>query len=142
MPKLRPETEEARAKELVRVVMKNRLNQTKTAEELGCSPQNIQKKLIRLPVKDALKEYIESPKLKSELIKVAREALKAKHYTKKGSKPDHDARHKYWHDLVNAGGVLKPEGVSVGVQVFCGSEIVDNLKQVENSRIKSRVKND
>ena len=140
MPKLKKETEKARAQGLAQVVIKNRFNQTKVAAELGCSPQNIQKKLARKSVQDALQKYIESPELKAELTKVAKEALKAKNFTKKGSKPDHDARHKYWHDLVVASGFMKRDEVSVGVQVFCGSEIVAMIKNIENSTVKSTTK--
>jgi len=58
MPRYRPETAKAKAKELARIVIKNRLSQTKTARELGCTPQNIQQKVNREPVQKTLQDII------------------------------------------------------------------------------------
>jgi acid stress-induced BolA-like protein IbaG/YrbA len=118
MPKYTQETARLKAQQLIKPYIRNGLNQSAVAKELGVTSEAINQRLQHQPVKDALREYINSPKLKAKLIEVATEALRAKKYTKKGSKPDHDARHKYWHDLVIAGGVLKENGKGLNATII------------------------
>lgn len=120
MPKRKPGDKVVEAKiteTLVKPLLRHNFNQTEVARELGVTKQAVNQRLKQKAFQDALQKYINSPQLKARLITVAREALKAKKYTKKGSKPDHDARHKYWHDLCQAGGILKANGEG-GVRIF------------------------
>jgi len=114
MPKYKPETEKIKAKNLIKPYISNRLNQSALARQEGVTPSAINQRVNRKPVQDALQAYINSPKLKNKLIRISNAALDAKHYTKKGSKPDYDVRHKYWHDLLTAAGVLKINGNGKG----------------------------
>ena len=125
MPRYTKETAEAKARLLIKPYIRNGLNQTLTAKELGVTSEAINQRLKRKPVQDALRNWIESPILKRKLISVAQAALRANRMTKKGSKPDHDARHKYWHDLVTAGGVLKNDG-NPGVKIV---NIIHNYRE-------------
>jgi len=125
MPKYTSQTAALKAEKVVKSYSRNGFNQSATARELGVSQANISKRLQQKPVQDSLQKYINSPELKARLIAVAREALRAKKYTKKGSKPDHDARHKYWHDLCQAGGILKANGEG-GVKII---NIVHNYRK-------------
>ena len=117
MPKYTPGVERIRARQVSKSFIKSGMNASAIARQRGTTPQNEAKKIRRQPVQDALQEYINSPKLKAKLIAVSNEGLSAKCYTKKGIKPDHDARHKYWHDLCQAGGILKLNGEG-GVKII------------------------
>lgn len=129
MPRYTKETAERKAASLVKPLIRNGFNESKTARELGVTPQAINERLKRKPVQDALRNWIDSPALKKRLVGVAQEALRATRMTKNGNKPDHDARHKYWHDLVTAGGVLKNDG-SGGVKVI---NIIHNYRKEKNA---------
>lgn len=59
MPKLRPETEKVRAQILLKPLIRNKLNQSATARELGVSQATIQEKIHRPIVQKALQEQIE-----------------------------------------------------------------------------------
>ena len=116
MPKYTALTAERKAESLAKPFLRNNCNIAKTARELGVTPQAINQRLSHKPVQDTLQKYINSPELRKKLIAVAEGALKAQTYTKRGVKPDHDARHKFWHDLITASGILKsPDG---GVKVI------------------------
>ncbi len=127
MPRYTPEVAEAKAKNLIKPYIRNGLNQSALAKELGVTSEAINQRLKRKPVQDALRRYIDSPKLKAKLIKVAEEGLSANKVIScnviandgEGMKdansmtkdfidvPDHQSRHRFWHDLVTAAGVLK-----------------------------------
>ena len=112
MPKYTKETAEAKANLLIKPYIRNGLNQSATARELGVTSEAI------------------NQRLKRKLVSVAQEALRATRITKKGNKPDHDARHKYWHDLVTAGGVLKNDGASGGVKIV---NIIHNYREKKDA---------
>ena len=77
MPKYRPETARAKAKALLKPILKNGLNIAATARDLGLSQPTVQERFHQPFVQDALKEYLDSPGLKAELEKVAKEGLAA-----------------------------------------------------------------
>ena len=130
MPRYTKETAEAKANLLIKPYIRNGLNQSATAKELGVTSEAINQRLKRKPVQDALQRYLNSPKLKEKLIKVANEGLSANKVIScnviandgEGMKdansmtkdfidvPDHQSRHKFWHDLLTAAGVLKETG--------------------------------
>ena len=128
MPKYLPKTEKLKAQALLKPLIKNGLNQSKTARELGVSQATIQEKFHRKPVQDCLQKFLSSKKLKKALVEVAIDGLKSERSTgaailvqKDGTVlkadeeggimiPDQNARHKYWHDLMMASGVLKTNG--------------------------------
>ena len=130
MPKLKEHTAKLRALRLAKSLLDNGLNESKVARLEGVSKQAIHSRLKHLPVQDALRNWIDSPQLKKRLVAVAQEALSARRMTKKGSKPDHDARHKYWHDLVTAGGVLKNDGAAGGVKIV---NIIHNYREKKDA---------
>ncbi len=143
MPRYTPEVAKLKADSLTKLVLDNGLNQAAVARKLGCTRQNIQDKLAKKPVQDALQSFINSPKLKNRLIKVAQEALKAQTLKFKEDKngkvhikkcADHDARHKYWHDLLTAGGILKNEGG--------GTKIINIIHAYRNKPEVSAVRNE
>ncbi len=133
MPKYRPETEKIKAKNLIKPLAKNNFNQTATARQLGLTPQTINEQFHRKPVQDILQRFFNSRKLKKTLIQVAKEGLAANKVIScnviapdgEGMKdansmtkdfvdvPDHQARHKFWHDLAVAAGGLKGEGAKI-----------------------------
>jgi hypothetical protein len=124
MPKYTPETARMKAESLTKPLIRNGFNQTMVAKQEGVTPQAINQRLKHKPVQDALQRYINSPQLKKRLIQVSELALKATDSRYKKNKqgkmvlkivPDHDARHKYWHDLITAGGILKNDGGGVKV---------------------------
>ncbi len=137
MPRYRPETARIRAENLVKPLLANNLNEAAVARQQGVTRQAINQRLQRKPVQDALQRYINSPKLKKKLIEVAQEGLSANKVIScnviapngEGMKdansmtkdfvdvPDHQARHKFWHDLCVAGGVLKTNGESEGNRI-------------------------
>jgi len=138
MPKYRPETAKMKAESLVKPLIRNGLNESKTARELGITPQAVNERLRHKPVQDALQRYINSPKLKKRLIEVAEEGLKANKVIScnvialdgEGMKdansmtkdfvdvPDHQSRHRFWHDLCHAGGILKTNGEGAGIKII------------------------
>lgn len=59
MPRLRPETERARAIKLTKDYIKTNLNQTRLAEKEGVTSQNINQRLARVPVQKTLDEHIQ-----------------------------------------------------------------------------------
>lgn len=130
MPTYSKKKAELRAELLVKPLLRNGLNEAAVAREQGVSRQAINQRLKHKPVQDALRKFIESPELKRRLITVAQEALCAKKHTLRGVKPDHDARHKYWHDLVTAGGVLKSNGEG-GVKII---NIIHAYRKEKNDR--------
>ena len=130
MPRYTKETAEAKAALLIKPYIRNGLDQSKTARELGVTSEAINQRLKRKPVQDYLRKFIDSPQLKRRLVTVAQEALRATRITKKGNKPDHDVRHKYWHDLVTAGGVLKNDGAAGGVKIV---NIIHNYREKKDA---------
>src|SRR3990167_2668 len=64
MPRHKLETAKRRARELVKVVIKSRLNQTRAAKVLGVSPQAVQKRMHTPLVEDAFREYLDSDDLR------------------------------------------------------------------------------
>lgn len=129
MPRYTAETARRKALSLVKPLIANGFNESALARQEGVTPQAINQRLKKKPVQDVLRDFIDSPILKRRLINVANEALKAKRNTKKGLIPDHDARHKYWHDLVTAGGVLKNDG-SGGVKIV---NIIHNYRDKKDA---------
>lgn len=129
MPRYRKETAELKAKAFTRLYVKKDLCQARVAEAEGVTRQAINARIKHLPVRDALRDWIDSPRLKRRLVDVAQKALRATRMTKRGNKPDHDARHKYWHDLVTAGGILKNDGGG-GVKIV---NIIHNYRKEKNA---------
>lgn len=107
------------------------MNSAEVARKEGVTRQAINQRLKKQPVKDALKEFIESDALKHVLIEVATQGLGA-------TKPvgaalllqqdgkilkaeqqgaievdDHNARHRFWHDLLTAAGILKASETNI-----------------------------
>lgn len=111
-----------KAAELTKLVLKHGCNQSAVAKELGVSKQAIQQRMKKKPVQDCLQRWLSSKELKSELIAVGREGLRAKKPTlnNKGQvklKADHFARHRYWHDLMVGSGGIKDNGASASVNI-------------------------
>lgn len=138
MPRYKKETAELKAKNLLKPYIKNNFNQTLTARQLGVTQEAISQRLKCKPVQDMLQRYINSPKLKKKLIQVAQDGLEANKViscnviAKNGEGmsdansmtkdfidvPDHQARHKFWHDLCSAGGILRTDGDNGGVKII------------------------
>ena len=77
MPKISKKRKEAKAKRLSKVYIENNLNASKTAKEIGVSPQAINKQINKPEVQNAMQEYLGSAKLTKKLKKVAMEGLEA-----------------------------------------------------------------
>jgi hypothetical protein len=142
MPRYTVEKERKRAERLVKPLIANGLNESALARQLGVTPQAINQRVNRKPVQDILQKFLNSPRLKNRLIKVAEEGLKADKVIScnviapngEGMKdansmtkdfvdvPDHQARHKFWHDLmVGAGAINNSEnGKGGNVSVIIG----------------------
>lgn len=130
MPKYRPETARMKAKSLVKPLIRNHLNVSATARQLGVTPQAIEQRLKHKPVRDLLQKFLDSEKLEKVLIEVGIDGLKANKVIScnviapngEGMKdansmtkdfvdvPDHQSRHRFWHDLLVAKGKLKTNG--------------------------------
>jgi len=106
VPNYKASTRKLRAKMVAKSCIKNRLNQSAVARQVGVSHQAINKQFHRKPVQDALQKFLDSPKLKRTLKKVAEQGLSARIKNKIA----HKTRHKYWHDLMIAQGHLKING--------------------------------
>lgn|SRR3990167_2877555 len=127
MPKLNPENQELRAKALTALYLKKNGKQTEIAKAEGVTKQAINDRLRRKYYRDYIKQYLSSDKLKKKLTEVSEEALNATRpigatilVNKDGQLiraedegaievPDHNARHKYWHDLMVGMGELESE---------------------------------
>jgi predicted transcriptional regulator len=118
MPRYTPLVAKAKAEKLIKDYTQKGFNQSRLAESEGVSQPAINQRLSKKPVRDTLQEYLDSPKLHKELENVAKEGLRAKNFTKRGMKPDHDARHKYWRDLMTSCGKLKMNGNGSSVSIF------------------------
>ena len=130
MPRYTAKVAAIKADRLMKPYTRNGFNQSATARKLGITPSAVCQRLSKKPVQDALQRYINSPSLKRKLVSVANEALSATKgirialKDKNGKKTfrittgaDHDARHKFWHDLCQAGGILKANGEG-GVKII------------------------
>jgi hypothetical protein len=126
MARLKPETIKAKALKLTKDYLSTPdLCKADVARKRGVSRQAITKQINRKPVQDLLKKFLNSPKLKKALIEVGIDGLKAERSTgaailvqKDGTVvkaddeggimiADHNARHKFWHDLGITTGFLK-----------------------------------
>jgi hypothetical protein len=136
MPKLKPQTERLKAISLTKPYIKSGFNQSEVARQRGVSRATINEQVNRKPVQDILQKFLNSPRLKNRLIKVAEEGLRADKVIScnviapngEGMKdansmtkdfvdvPDHQARHKFWHDLMVGAGAIKTDG-SKGVSI-------------------------
>ena len=118
MPKQRVSTTKARASSLVKTCVKHGFNQSAVANELGVTPQAVSDRLSKPATQDALQKYLDSPKLKNKLIKVAEGGLDASMLSRKGRKiADHKTRHKFFHDLMVATGGIKTDGNATGAKI-------------------------
>jgi len=61
MPRYTKETAEAKAAILIKPYIRNGLDQSKTARELGVTSEAINQRLKRKPVQDYLRRFIDSP---------------------------------------------------------------------------------
>ena len=155
MPKYKPKTAELKARKLAKTCLKNNLNNAKTARQLGVTKQAIQQQVNQPAVQDALQEYLDSVELDNEMVEVARAGLRAKKpigatilIDKDGEVikaedvgaievPDHNAIHKFWHDLVQIKGKLKPINVGNTYDTKIIQLIVKNDK---NKPLLKRIK--
>lgn len=144
MPKYRKETEEAKAKSLIKPYIKCGLNQSKLARQEGVTQSAINQRINRKPVQDCLQQYLNSDKLKKELQKVASEGLKASRVipaadseSMDSNVPDHGARYKFWHDLMIVGGHLKPSENKITAAVFVGDDFGGWLKEIKDNQVRS-----
>jgi hypothetical protein len=135
MPRYNPETAKRRAMALVKPLLANGFNERKTGDQLGVTRQAINQRINRKPVQDILQKFLSSKKLKKVLIETAIDGIQADKsisaailVQKNGTVvkaddhggimvKDHHARHKYWHDLMTATGVLKINGEGNGVRI-------------------------
>ncbi len=118
MPKYTEKTARNRAISLVKPLIRNGFNESKTARELGITPQAVNERLRHKPVRDVLQEFLASDELKEELKKVAAEGLKAEQYDMIGKPhPAHSVRHRFWRDLLISTGNLKTDGSS-GIKII------------------------
>jgi len=132
MPKYTKETESLKAKSLAKTCIENNLNQSAIARREGVSHQAVNQRVNRKPVQDCLRKYLESNKLKKKLEKVAEEGLGANRvisanitYGEADEKtndfidvPDHNARHKFWRDLMIVTGELKSNGNGNSISIL------------------------
>lgn len=127
MPTLTPETEKLRAENLTKRYLQAGMNQAELARRKGVHRATINKQVNKPLVRDCLSKFLGSDSLKQALIEVAKEGLEAQRVTnasilvdKNGQviksedhggieTPDHNARHKFWHDLLVHLGKLDPE---------------------------------
>jgi predicted transcriptional regulator len=136
MPRYTERTQRIKAEHLLKPIIRNGFNQTKAARELGLTPQTVNEQFRRKPVQDILQKFLNSSKLKKTLIDVAKEGLHANKVIScnvissdgEGMKdansmtkdfvdvPDHQSRHKFWHDLMIGSGAIKTDG-SKGVTI-------------------------
>jgi hypothetical protein len=117
MPRYTPQVAKLKAQRVSKSLIDNGLNASEVARLRGTTPQNEAKLARSKPVVDTLQEYLDSPKLKKELENVAVEGLKANSTTRLGVLPNHDARHKFWRDLMIGCGKLKVNGTGTGASV-------------------------
>ena len=153
MPKYKANNKKLKAKLLAKTCLKNNLNNAKTARQLGVTKQAIQQQVNTPEVQDALQVYLDSADLKDKLIKKADEGLEANKiisanitYGEADEKtddfievPDHNARHRYWHDLMQILGKLKP----VGTPNIYDTKIIQLIvKNDKNKPLLKRIKGD
>lgn len=156
MPKYTPKTAKLKAEFLVKKLMDHGFNETKTARDLGITQQAIHSRMQRKPVQDCLQRYIHSTKLKRKLVKVANEGLDATKVVAcniiapdgEGMKdansmtkdfidvPDHQTRHKFWHDLMAATGELKgdSEGGTVHNSFYFTHVNIEDVKKMSDEK--------
>jgi len=151
MPKYKANNKKLKAKLIAKSCIANGMNQTKLARSRGISHQAVNKQVNTPEVQDALQEYLDSPSLKDKLIKKADEGLEANKiisanitYGEADEKtddfievPDHNARHRYWHDLMQILGKLKP----INVGTFNDNKIIQLIvKNDKNKPLLKRIK--
>lgn len=122
MPKLRPETAKARAQNLIKPLLRNRLNHAATARELGVSTSSLSEQVKKPLVQKTLAEYLNKKFTRNYIQKKFAEGLEAKKVvgylnnkvdgTQKISDEfvevdDYHCRHKYLVTLLQCGGHLK-----------------------------------
>lgn len=153
MGKRRPETEKARALDLVNVFLNSDCSVNKTAKVLGVTHPTVSERMARKPVQDIMKEFLDSEDLRRALISVATDGLQAEKsisaailVQKDGTLvkaddhggimvPDHHARHKYWHDLMTAIKALGSNGNGKN-----GTHVHFHLTDVERKETLERIK--
>ena len=109
MPKLLPATEKLRTKNLVKSCIKNGLNQSELARQIGVSQQAINQRVNRAPVQKTLQAEINkclsrAGISRSKVYRKLDEQLEAKD---KGIFPDHIARDKAIGKCLNLMGHIK-----------------------------------
>ena len=75
MPKQRPETEKAKAENLLKHLEKNRFNQSEVARQRGVNQTTINEQFNRKPTQDALNRYLDSKKTAKKVAKRLDEGL-------------------------------------------------------------------
>jgi predicted transcriptional regulator len=136
MPRYSKATQALKGTRLIKPYIKNGFNQSALARAEGVTQSAINQRLNQKPVQDILQKFLNSSKLKKTLIDVAKEGLHANKVIScnvissdgEGMKdansmtkdfvdvPDHQSRHKFWHDLMIGSGAIKTDG-SKGVTI-------------------------
>ena len=125
MPKYTPAVEKFKAKKVAKSYIEAGCSAANVARKRKTSWQAESKKIRRKPVQDAIAEFLNSKSLKQALIEVGIDGLKAEKeigcaiLVDKNGKvikaeesggitvKDHNARHKFWHDLAITTGLVK-----------------------------------
>lgn len=154
MPKYLPKTAKLKRKKLIKTYIEAGLNQSELARRRGVSQSAINQQVTKPEVQDTLREYLNSDGLKRELIKVAKEGLKANKVISAMSGkdangktcdfidvPDHTSRHKFWHDLLTTAGVLKPGETSISQTVVI-ADLTKYIKEKVNAQRRTDVQED
>ncbi len=150
MPKQTALTKKLKAKHRTKAYIESGLNQSEMARRSGKHRSTINAQVNTEATKNALQEYLDSPKLKEKLVTVAKEGLEANRVisavnTDRDASggttdfidvPDHNIRHKFWRDLGTALGVLKVvDGQKV--QVFVGADLKGFIRGIKNNKVRS-----
>lgn len=150
-------TAELKAKFLAKTCIKNRLNQSAVARELGVSHQAIQQQIHKPIVRDKLQAFLDSPELDQLLLEVAKDGLVATRttgaailLTQKGETikaeeqgaietPDHSARHRFWHDCMIMKKKLKMDSSAGEGERHIINNVLVRIGEIEKSQVKSDV---
>ena len=166
MPEYRPETRNRKAKELASLYKKSKGKQAEMARQTGVSRAAISQRFKRNPEISLLVNEQIQEEAKKQGIDIRWYLKKLKNGADNASKitgylnnkvngvdkvsdefvetPDWSAQHKYLVTLGEFLGYLRRSGsdTNVTTQVLVGAELMDRIKELENTRVKSKAKNE
>lgn len=166
MPEYRPETRNRKAKELAILYKKSKGKQAEMARQAGVSRAAISQRFKRNPEISLLVNEQIQEEAKKQGVNIRWYLMKLKNGAEKASKvtgylnkkvngleqvsdefvetPDWNSQHRYLVTLGEFLGYLKQNSsdTNVTTQVLVGAELMDRIKELENTRIKSEAKNE